>query len=189
MFSSICTYVYLCILFVYTQRFVQVLILNVDLNPGSFVYTCTDILPVYFNLSHLVQGSTRIAKSLHINTMPSDSQHGPWCIPECKYSGKEHRDSGMIRCSMCMNWYHSECVKETHPDTIHTCGKCTNIASDLRNVLTVVSSIMDKTDKIVNEIAALRSNHEKLAKEFSSVKQENEKTKCDNTVLRNEVLQ
>ena len=106
----------------------------------------------------------------------------------CKFSRKEHKDSETIRCFMCTVWFHVKCVNETHPEALYTCGLCKNVSSNIRSVMQCMSTLVEKLDKLNTDFDHMKTKQDTLMKQFNDINKENDTTKSDNALLRNEIL-
>ena len=83
------------------------------------------------------------------------TQPMPYCIPLCRFSGKETTQADLVRCCLCMGWFHPVCTGDNNEEALAkgawACSQCRRLPS---NVSTMLSEIrqMSSDVKAVNEM-------------------------------------
>ena len=101
------------------------------------------------------------------------------CKSDCHANRKQAKD--MIRCSLCMSWYHTICVGEdTKYIGVWTCGDCRNIPA---HIVTMKEQIADLVLSLARfqetegsqkeEINRLKSENNRLHQKVSNLEQNN----------------
>ena len=97
------------------------------------------------------------------------------CTDTCKFktkrSGKQH---DMIQCSVCAQWYHTDCVglKKGDPVGVWPCPSCRHIPEQIKNIVESISTLT----AAMNNISNINNN---LTKQYDT-------KDADCTCLRNE---
>ena len=102
------------------------------------------------------------------------------CTEQCKlHKGKRNgRSVDMIQCSVCAEWFHTECVglKKDATVGIWPCPSCPQILTQIRTIV----SMIDKLTKTVNAIAV---TNEQLTTALA-----NKEAECNTLVSDNKTL-
>jgi hypothetical protein len=88
-----------------------------------------------------------------------------------------------------MAWFHTVCVKESITNTLYTCTNCCTIASNVSNIVLGMGALMTKVEKISRNIGEMNESHMNLASKMQDIQRDNDRTKQDNIILRNELVQ
>ena len=93
--------------------------------------------------------------------------HGPYCLPTCKYKGNEAKQP-MVRCCLCMNYFHDHCINDTSEEInaskIWTCNVCRKMPSLIMDEL---KAIRQTNADLVKLLAARTGECEALRAEVS----------------------
>ena len=107
-----------------------------------------------------------------------------WCIPSCKYDGKEKRGTKkleMLRCCICMHLFHYECMQlKDDTNVIWNCNSCRLLPSNISKLLCEITHMRDNIQSLITKQHESQESLKKI------------ETKCDdltkeNTALRTQV--
>ena len=115
------------------------------------------------------------------------SKKGPYCLQSCKFDGLESKQP-MIRCCMCMQYYHDKCIDDTEDEinasSIWHCAICRELPSLIKNELIAVRKT--NTD-LVSLLAARTGECEILREQLASIRQDpNSRPYCNCDDLKNQ---
>lgn len=93
-----------------------------------------------------------------------------FCVPSCKGEGKAKKGKQweMVRCCMCMKWFHQSCVNETENSGIWNCPDCRLLPSIVRTLLDTVKTLKQDMATLSQECAELRSENRDLHMKLTS---------------------
>ena len=88
-----------------------------------------------------------------------------YCIPRCKFgrkegTGKKDGDA-MIRCCLCMQWYHEGCI-DGSSGGIWNCNSCRNMPALVASLVDFVQAMQAEISALKTECHALRDANQKL---------------------------
>ena len=98
----------------------------------------------------------------------NDNTQKSQCKSDCHASGKRSRD--MIRCSLCMGWYHNYCVGEDSKYVgVWTCENCRNIPATIANMQAQITDMVgalemskNTDNSLKDEIGRLQTENNRL---------------------------
>ena len=101
---------------------------------------------------------------------PAKSQSPAQCKPGCSVSGKRAKD--MIRCSLCMCWYHNHCVGEDSKYVgVWTCENCRNIPATIVNMQAQIADLVLALDMYKNNNTSQKDDIQRLKSENNRLRQ------------------
>ena len=113
----------------------------------------------------------------HAETTPK--RRNKYCTHTCKIKNQNN----MIRCMLCMHWYHLKCVGEKNDyNGVWTCNVCRDIPSQLSELQAQFDSIKsiipspkwkEEKSKMETELEAVRLENRRLVKENQDLKSSN----------------
>ena len=79
---------------------------------------------------------------------PHTKDQTAYCNLHCKYECKETKD--MIRCCLCMNWYHTDClaVKKINAKGFWCCTDCRIMPTTLLGVSIMMTTMQNGLEKV-----------------------------------------
>ena len=93
----------------------------------------------------------------------SSSAASEVCIPSCK---KRNKQLDMVRCCLCMVWYHVECVHETDTKGVWNCTTCRTLPSLVQRLVDSLSSLKEELSTLSGECQQLRTENAALRGEL-----------------------
>ena len=116
-----------------------------------------------------------------------------YCVNECKHGRLDTGDAAMIRCCLCANWYHEDCLGiQPHDRGVWPCPSCRNLNSRVELIMNNVGSLMTMVSDLTNLLKETNKRHQeennKLTEKNTTLSQENmdlRKTVADLTVKVN----
>ena len=138
------------------------------------------------------------SRSHRSHSQSTNHPDGPHCIPGCKH--RKGRGGGdMVRCCLCMAWYHIKCLEISNDETLGfwSCFVCRHLGDDLRttNEKLDLSSEMERAvtlftrtlretqqerDVAVNEVSALKTENAVLREQITALTRENTRLVYEN---------
>ena len=95
--------------------------------------------------------------------LPEKSTNGHGCSPECNLSDT---CSNMIRCSLCMAWYHIECAGEDASyNGVWCCNSCRTLPLSIHDLTEQVKQLASSVETIQSRELALKSEVQQLKAE------------------------
>ena len=97
----------------------------------------------------------------HSATSGSD-KHVRGCTSKCKVTNQMN----MIRCSLCMTWYHVECAGEDSDyQGVWCCNSCRILPTSIKNLVTQIESLVSSVKSIECREVALKAEVQQLKAE------------------------
>ena len=124
------------------------------------------------------QGDSQISSADSNN---SNGQQNPpktlFCLPTCKYerkSKKGNKQLDMIRCCLCMHWYHDDCVViGDNRETTWNCESCRLMPSQISMLLNELRQMKSETQNTLRYIQS----------QCDAIRQENKELKLGGGVI------
>ena len=109
----------------------------------------------------------------------NDNTQKSQCKSDCRASGKRSKD--IIRCSLCMCWYHNYCVGEDSKYVgVWTCDNCCNIPTAIVNMQAQITDLVRALEMSTNtdysqkdEIGRLQSENDRLRQKVLNIEKNN----------------
>ena len=84
-----------------------------------------------------------------------------FCVNECKHGRLDTDDGAMIRCCLCANWYHEDCLgKQPHDRGVWPCPSCRNLISPVELIMNNVSLLVTMVSDLTNLLKETNKRHE-----------------------------
>ena len=108
-----------------------------------------------------------------------------WCVTDCHHDGKSKNKANkkldMLRCCVCMNWFHKECISELGPfEDVWNCGKC-------RTVPSVIFELLNELKQLRSDIKELKKDHDDVKGTLTVVSNTCTSLKEENNTLKQQV--
>ena len=90
------------------------------------------------------------SRSHRSHSQSTNHPDGPHCIPGCKH--RKGRGGGdMVRCCLCMAWYHIKCLEISNDETLGfwSCFVCRHLGDDLRTTNEKLDSLSSEMERAV----------------------------------------
>ena len=95
----------------------------------------------------------------------------------------------MVRCSLCMTWYHTICVDQAdYTSAFYACAQCCTLAKNVTHISNCMVTVITKIEAMKGSIDHLTIEQGKLVREIKDIRIENTTTKQDNAILRSELM-
>ena len=108
----------------------------------------------------------------HSATGGSD-MHVRGCTSKCKVTNH----TNMIRCSLCMAWYHVECAgKDSDYQGVWCCNSCRILPTSIQNLVTQIESLVSSVKSIECREVALKAEVQQLKAENGNLRSKLEHT-------------
>ena len=102
----------------------------------------------------------------HPATSDSD-KHGHSCTTKCKVTN----NANMIRCSLCMAWYHVECAGEDSDyQGVWCCNSCRTLPKFIQNLSVQIESLVSCVKSIERKEVALKTEVQQLKAENGNLR-------------------
>lgn len=118
----------------------------------------------------LDDSQTNLKQTLNTENVASDttekSTKNSKCCNTCKINSKSKKRYAMIRCSLCMTWYHEQCVGIDKDESVGLwlCLSCKNVPQELRTEISCLTKDVDQlkqsTCSILSAVGELSSKLE-----------------------------
>ena len=107
------------------------------------------------------------------------------CLPKCKFNRKETVGQDMIKCCLCMIWFHDNCVglEDDSESTIWHCPSCRNLPNSVASLHSLMQDILTQTQtasttcttnqNLVSQLAIKTGECENLTKKLQKAQAEN----------------
>ena len=125
-----------------------------------------------------------------LNTSTTSTSAHSNCIPECSTKSSKN----MIRCMLCMTWFHTKCAKERSDyQGVFTCLDCRQIPKMILNISSVFADVLKQVHDLNTTTADLGLNLDQLKNtvetDMSSLKLTNQELTKENQKLKLELQQ
>ena len=116
---------------------------------------------------------------------PSGNDNGgPYCLPTCKYSGRDAAES-MVRCCICMLWVHpvsccGDSVEDPNHVGMYTCSICRKLPQRLSSIESTIEQLHDLNKHLIQMLETKEKECLDLKEKLAMVYNNNE---CLNTII------
>ena len=111
-----------------------------------------------------------------------------WCVPSCKYDGKEKRGKqtlDMTRCCFCMYWFHNECmnIKDGEKNVVWQCQSCRLVPANISKLLCEMTHLRNDLQSLENVQRTSQDSLKKIEDKCEELSKENAALKTQVTSL------
>ena len=90
-----------------------------------------------------------------VQTLSHDPKKSPYCTDSCMHD-RRHKDKPMLRCILCICWFHNECVQEKLDyEGAWCCFQCRNIPQTLFALQQQFAHIQSMLHTKINECSQI----------------------------------
>jgi len=115
------------------------------------------------------------------------------CTSDCPIlkKGKKTQEKEMLRCCLCMRWYHLECVGEQRNAGVWNCFSCRQLPKTVETLMTLVQSLTDNVATLTKTVEDLQFENRQLHGQLlrnTNMENRNAASEQDQTEARDQTL-